>query len=272
MACLNRMFARIATNGGWALLVLILVSAAAPLYAQSIRPRLRGGADREQPDPSAASTQPAPAQPVPAQPAVAPPVPAQPAPQPQAAPQVNQVAPSMLQQPAGEAQIVFNGGTLSIRAENSSLAAILHQVAHKSGMQIEGLSGDERVFGTFGPGAPRDVLADLLNGTSYNLVLLGDLGDGAPRQLILTPSTRAGAALPPPPPATTTIDEAANEQPDAEIPPPPPEVPPAGSTPPPTPGVKTPQQLFEQLQRMRSAQQGATQDPSQQPQQQPPQQ
>ena len=78
----------------------------------------------------------------------------------------------MLQQPAGEAQIVFNGGTLSIRAENSSLAAILHQVAGKSGMQIEGLSGDERVFGTFGPGAPRDVLADLLNGTTYNLVLL----------------------------------------------------------------------------------------------------
>src|ERR1700722_19959047 len=134
MACLNRMFARIATNGGWALLALILVSAAAPMYAQSIRPRLRGGADREQPDPSTVPTQPA-AQPVPAQPVAAPPVPAQPAPsQPQAASPVNQVAPSMLQQPASEAQIVFNGDTLSIRAENSSLAAILHQVAGKSGM------------------------------------------------------------------------------------------------------------------------------------------
>ena len=87
----------------------------------------------------------------------------------------------MLQQPAGEAQIVFSGDTLSIRADNSSLSAILHQVASKSGMQIEGLSGDERVFGTFGPGAPRDVLADLLNGTAYNLVLLGDLSNGAPR-------------------------------------------------------------------------------------------
>jgi hypothetical protein len=269
MACLNRMFARIATNGGRTLLVLILVSAAAPVYAQA--PRLRGRADREQPDPS--SAQPAPAQPVPAQPAAAQPAPP---PQPQAAPLVNQTPPSMLQQPAGEAQIVFNGATLSIRAENSSLAAILHQVAGKSGMQIEGLSGDERVFGTFGPGAPRDVLADLLNGTAYNLVLLGDLGDGAPRQLILTPTSHAGAAPLPPSPATTTIDEAANE-PDAEVPPPPPEVPPAGTNPPP-PGVKTPQQLFEQLQRMRSAQQqpGATpQDPTQQqqpPQQQPPQQ
>ena len=179
----------------------------------------------------------------------------------------------MLQQPAGEAQIVFTGDTLSIRADNSSLAAILHQVAGKSGMQIEGLSGDERVFGTFGPGAPRDVLADLLNGTAYNLVLLGDLGDGAPRQLILTPATHAGAA-PPPPAATTTIDEAANE-PEPEVPPPQPEVPPAGTTPPPTPGVKTPQQLFEQLQKMRSAQQQQvthTAQIQQQPQQQPPQQ
>ena len=58
MARLNRMFARIATSGGWTLLVLILVSAAAPVYAQSVRPRLRGGPDREQPDPSAASAQP----------------------------------------------------------------------------------------------------------------------------------------------------------------------------------------------------------------------
>jgi hypothetical protein len=100
MACLNRMFARIAANRGWALLALILVSAAAPMYAQSIRPRMRGGADREQPDPSAASTQPA-AQPVPAQPAAAPPAPAQPAPsQPQAAPPVNQVAPSARERPA----------------------------------------------------------------------------------------------------------------------------------------------------------------------------
>jgi hypothetical protein len=266
MACLNRMFARIAANGGWTLLVLILVSAV-PVYAQSIRPRLRGGPDREQPDPSASSTQPAPTQPVPAQPVPAQPVPAQP----QAAPPVSQVPPSMLQQPAGEAQVVFTGDTLSIHADNSSLSAILHQVAGKSGMQIEGLSGDERVFGTFGPGAPRDVLADLLNGTAYNLVLLGDLGGGAPRELILTPATRAGAAAPPPSPMTTTIDEAANE-PEPEVPPPQPEVPPAGTTPPPTPGVKTPQQLFEQLQRMRSAQgQQVTtpQDPQQQQQQAP---
>jgi hypothetical protein len=263
MACLNRMFARMSTSGGWVPLVLVLVLAAAQVYAQVVSPRMRGGPDRDLPDPSAASPQPTPAEPAPAQP-----VPAQPS---QSSALVSQVAPSMLQQPAGEAQIVFTGDTLSIRADNSSLSAILHQVASKSGMQIDGLSGDERVFGSFGPGAPRDVLADLLNGTAYNLVLLGDLG-GAPRELILTPATRAGGAAPPPAP-TATNDEAANE-PEAEVPPPP-DVPPAGTTPPPTPGVKTPQQLFEQLQRMRSAQQQQVttpQDPQQQQQQQQPQQ
>ncbi|MDX6457582.1 MAG: hypothetical protein QOE55_1279, partial [Acidobacteriaceae bacterium] len=93
----------------------------------------------------------------------------------------------MLQQPAKDAQIVFSDGNLSIRADNSSLAAILHQVASNSGMKIEGLGGDERVFGSFGPGVPRDVLADLLVGTAYNQVLLGDLSNGAPRELILSP-------------------------------------------------------------------------------------
>jgi hypothetical protein len=262
MACLNRQFARIVTSKGLTLLVSVLVLAASQLYAQDVPTRLRGGPDRgDQPEPPPAESQPAPAKPAAAQSTAAP--------QPQTAPVVSQVAPSMLQQPAGEAQIVFSGDTLSIRADNSSLSAILHQVAGKSGMQIEGLSGDERVFGTFGPGTPRDVLADLLNGTAYNVVLLGDLSNGAPRQLILTPTTHGGAAMPPPPQATT--DEASNE-PEPEPPPPPPEPAPSGTTPPPTPGVKTPQQLFEQLQRMRSAQGQqvtTTQDPQQQPQQAP---
>jgi hypothetical protein len=121
----------------------------------------------------------------------------------------------MLQQPAQEAQIAFAGDTLSIHADNSSLTAILRQVATKSGMQIEGLSNDERVFGTFGPGAPRDVLADLLNGTAYNLVLLGDLSNGAPRELILTPATHGGAA--PAPARQATPDEAISEQETPEV-------------------------------------------------------
>ena len=125
-------------------------------------------------------------------------------------------------------RLFFSGDSLSIHADNSSLDAILRQIAAKTGMQIDGLGADERVFGSFGPGAPRDVLADLLNGTAYNLVLLGDLSNGAPRELILTPATHGGVTAPSPTPVQA--DEASNE-PEVAEPPPPRDVPPPGTTP-----------------------------------------
>jgi hypothetical protein len=231
--------------GGWTILLLSTMCGST-LHAQ--RGRFRGE------DPAAAA--PAPAAPA-AQPAAAP----QPAAPP---PQSTEVAPSLLQQPARDAQIVFADGSLSIHADNSSLSAILRQVANNSGMKIEGLGGDERVFGNFGPGAPRDVLADLLVGTAYNQVLLGDLSNGAPRELILTPATRGGAPAPSPAPqANANADEGNNEPEAVETPPTPPQPePPAGSAQQP-PGVRTPQQLFEQLQQMRGAQQRGQQQQQQ---------
>jgi hypothetical protein len=234
MALLSRRFAP-ALSG-----VFMLLLAATQLCAQSLPARLRGGPE-QQAAPAAPAASPQPTQPAAPQ-------------QPQAA---AGVAPSLLQEPAKEAKIVFAGDTLSIHADNSSLAAILHQVAAKSGMQVDGLGSDERVFGTFGPGAPRDVLADLLNGTAYNLVLLGDLTNGAPRELILTPTSRAGGT-----PAATASDvnpdeAVSSDQETADAPPdvPPPSPPPPGAVP--GNGVRTPQQLFEQLQRMRQGQQNS---------------
>jgi len=170
----------------------------------------------------------------------------------------------LLEQPAQEAKITFDINRLSIHADNSSLTGILRQVASSSGMKVEGLSGDERVFGTFGPGAPRDVLADLLNGTAYNVALIGDLDNGAPRELVLTPTTH-GAAAPAPAPQANPDD--GNEQESQDVQPqPPPDVPqqPATAQTPATPGVRTPQQLFEQLQRMRQGQGQGQQQPVQQ--------
>jgi hypothetical protein len=246
---------RAITTCGWALLL------ASTMYAQNPASRMRnspGGG----PSPTPTATTPvpsatAPAAPVPANsaagltPAQSPFTPTGP-------------PPSMLEQPPREAQIVIAGNSLSIHADNSSLAAILHQIAEKSGMKVEGLGGDERVFGSFGPGAPRDVLADLLDGTAYNLVLLGDLSDGVPRELILSPATRGGTAVAAAAPQANAED-ASNEQETADVPPPPtPDVPPPGTTPAANPGVKSPQQLFEQLQRMRQAQQQQQQQPVQQ--------
>ena len=237
-------------TGGWTILLL------STMYGLTVQAQrgLRGG---DRPPPAAAQAPATPAPAAAAAPAVAAP---QPAPQ-----QSTEVAPSMLQQPAKDAQIVFADGSLFIHADNSSLAAILHQVAGNSGMKIEGLGGDERVFGNFGPGAPRDVLADLLAGTAYNQVLLGDLSNGAPRELILSPTTRGGAPAPSPAAqanANANSDDG-NESEAVETPPPPPQPEqPAGSTQQP-PGVRTPQQLFEQLQQMRAQQRGQQQQQQQ---------
>ena len=235
--------ARAITTGGCTLLLL------STLCAQSIRPRLHGKSD----DPTASTqAQPAAAQPAPSTPAPSTPAPPS-TPAAPSAPAASDVAPSLLQQPAQEAKIVLDSNRLSIHADNSSLAGILRQLASSSGMKVEGLAGDERVFGTFGPGTPRDVIADLLNGTAYNVALIGDLDNGAPRELILTPATH-GAAVPAAAPQANSDD--ANDQESQDVPPtPPPDVPqPPTTQTPGTPGVRTPQQLFEQLQRMRQGQ------------------
>jgi hypothetical protein len=51
---------------------------------------------------------------------------------------------------------------------------------------VEGDTSDERVFGKFGPAPARDVLAQLLQGSGYNVVMVGDQGQGVPRELILS--------------------------------------------------------------------------------------
>jgi hypothetical protein len=108
------------------------------------------------------------------------------------------VAPNLLDQPATPATVTANNNELTVKADNSSLSQILHQVSSAMGMKLDGLGGDERVFGSFGPGDPREVLTALLDGTSYNVMMVGDLPNGAPRELLLS-RRGAGGATPPPP-------------------------------------------------------------------------
>jgi hypothetical protein len=119
------------------------------------------------------------------------------------------VAPSLFQQPPVPATVTAATNQLTVKAENSSLAQILHQISSTTGMKLDGLGGDERVFGSFGPGAPREVLTSLLNGTSYNVMMVGDLPNGAPRELLLTSRAKGGA----PPPANAN---SAQTHPDEE--------------------------------------------------------
>jgi len=88
--------------------------------------------------------------------------------------------PTLAQLPATPPQVSFQGGQLTISAQNSTLGDILKAVRAQTGATID-LPGTapERVVGHFGPGLPRDVLASLLNGSHFNYLLLGSPTDSA---------------------------------------------------------------------------------------------
>lgn len=91
------------------------------------------------------------------------------------------------------AKVTWDSRGLEIQASNSSLDQILHEVATDIGAKVQGLSQDQRIFGTYGPGPARDVLSDLLDGSGYNVLMVGDQGGGAPREIVLSTSGPAGA-------------------------------------------------------------------------------
>ncbi|MGA2570473.1 MAG: hypothetical protein ABSF23_08145 [Terracidiphilus sp.] len=153
---------------------------------------------------------------------------------------------------------MFDSRGLLIVASNSSLAQVLKDVSVATGAKVEGMDADQRVFGTYGPGTVRDVLARILDGSGYNVLMIGDRGEGTPRRIVL--SIRTGSGLHPsgnaapstPNPDDSDADQEA-EEPQPEQPQPTPNRP--------TPGVPTRseqqflQQRQQQMERMQAGQQ-----------------
>jgi hypothetical protein len=103
--------------------------------------------------------------------------------------------PTLAQLPATPPQVTFQGGQLTISAQNSTLGDILKAVRAQTGATIE-LPGtaSERVVGQFGPAPARDVLASLLNGSHFNYMLLGSATDpNALDRVILMAKSGGGA-------------------------------------------------------------------------------
>ncbi len=158
-----------------------------------------------------------------------------------------------------EATVVWNSQGLHIEASNSSLDQILKDVATATGAKVEGIGQDQRIaaqriFGSYGPGSAHDVLVKLLDGSGFNLLLIGDQGQGTPREIVLSAqSTRAaqptGAAQPVVNDQSATSDES-TEVDDQPQPQPQPQSPPninngfAPGAPP-----RTPQQIMQEMQQ-----------------------
>lgn len=162
-----------------------------------------------------------------------------------------------------EAKVVWDSHGLLVQASNSSLDQILRDVSLKIGTKVEGAGADERIFGTYGPGPAREVLAQLLDGSGYNILMVGDQGGGTPRKIVLS-----GRPTGPAPPAGNnntafnTDNEPENDQ-DAEqrsfepnpVMPPPPGLAPGMP-------VRTPQQMQQIMEeRQRQMQPQVPQEP-----------
>jgi hypothetical protein len=70
-------------------------------------------------------------------------------------------------------QVDFQNGQLTIVAPNSTLGDVLRAIKKQTGADIDVPSANERVVTRLGPGPARDVIAELLNGSRFNYVLLG---------------------------------------------------------------------------------------------------
>ena len=172
--------------------------------------------------------------------------------------------PTPEQLPAHPASVTYANGLLSVSANNSSLNQILHDISLETHLKITGGVVDERVFGNYGPDITVHILNTLLDGTSSNMLLVQSDGS-TPAELILTP--RNGGPTPPNPNAIARDEqdqqmeqqmqeegirrrEAAEKSQELS---PPPAAGDANQKPANAP--KTPQEIFDQLQKLRQQQQ-----------------
>jgi hypothetical protein len=80
--------------------------------------------------------------------------------------------------PAVAPQVNYQSGELTIVAPNSTLGDILRAVRKQTAAEIEiPPNANERVVTHLGPGPARAVVAELLNGSKFNYVLLGSASD-----------------------------------------------------------------------------------------------
>jgi len=185
-------------------------------------------------------------------------------------------------------QVTYLNGQLTIVAPNSTLGDVLRAVRKQTGAEIDVPSATDRVVTHLGPGPAREVMAELLNGSRFNYVLLGSAENesGLTRVVLVAKTGAVGgnpgiqatdqqppaamqagnmmaapAQEPPPDAADADVvednaDDTAEQAADAEQPP---AAPPQDQN-----GVKTPQQMLQEMQQ-RQLQLQQQQQPGQPP-------
>jgi hypothetical protein len=185
-------------------------------------------------------------------------------PTPPAAPQL---PPTLMNQPPVNPTVTLRNGLLTIDAPNSILSEVLNGVRQATGAVIEGVTPGDRVAVRLGPGAPRQVVAALLQGTPYDYLILGSQQDpdGVTRILLTQGSPSAEPNTLPQPLAPPAPQPPVQEPPTEFFPsdqgvvtdtgtegeqpePPRPAMTPPGTPPTDPTQPKTPEQLFREMQ------------------------
>lgn len=160
-------------------------------------------------------------------------------------------------------QVTYQNGELTIIASNSTLGDVLRAVRKQTGAEIEIPTATDRVVTRLGPGPARDVMAELLNGSRFNYVLMSSPQDVRLLTRVVlvakTGSDNTAAANQPPQqqqPMANQVDTSQLTQEqidDAETPNPDDNADQAAeaeqTTAPEQPEVKTPQQMLQEMQQ-----------------------
>jgi hypothetical protein len=96
-------------------------------------------------------------------------------------------------------KITYEGGQLTIIAENSMLSDVMNTLHTVLGADVDlpASASTERVWAHLGPGPARKILSDLLSGTDLNFVIQGSATDPAGiRSVLLTPHTDSNSTGP----------------------------------------------------------------------------
>jgi hypothetical protein len=168
-------------------------------------------------------------------------------------------------------QVSYQDGQLTIIAPNSTLGEVLRAVRKSTGADIEIPVATDRVVTRLGPGPAQEIMAELLNGSRFNYVLMGSpekagsltrvvlvaKGAGATENAVANnqpmqvqqqqpvPNDAANVAqqdaadVTEPDPPEETGDDTTDQAADADQPP----------TPPDQQEVKTPQQMLQEMQQ-----------------------
>ena len=119
--------------------------------------------------------------------------------------------------PAQPATVSYKNGELTIAANRSDLEKLLSAASYGN-MTVDGLTRSVLVSGSYGPGKPREVLTQLLEGSSYSFLMVGGSPDGLPRELILTARSSVDAKTAAPEQQGAPVSGGAHEVSGAPLP------------------------------------------------------